>query len=130
MKKGENVLSPNRDADHSFPPSARLLKSKEYIRVYKAGKVRRGRHLQIHTCRNESVAPRLGISVGKRAGKAVKRNLLKRWIREIVRTHKADLPDGMDVVVQVRESSGELNFERVRQELLQLLKSSRRNWNP
>ena len=130
MTKGVNVLSHDRSADHSFPKSVRLLKSKDYLRVYKTGKVRRGRHFQIHSCENGSLISRVGISISKRVGKAVQRNLLKRWIREAFRTHKEDLPEGLDLVIQVRTSSKELSCGRVQDELMLLLKPLRRNWNP
>ena len=113
-----------------YPKSARLLKSKDYLRAYKTGKVRRGRYFQIHSCQNGSATSRVGISISKRVGKAVQRNLLKRWIREAVRTQKENLPDGLDLVIHVRLSSKELNFDRVQDELLLLLNPLRRNWNP
>ena len=130
MTKGANVLSHDRSADHSFPKSVRLLKSKDYLRVYKTGKVGRGRHFQIHAIQNGSVISRVGISISKRVGKAVRRNLLKRWIREALRNHKENLPKGFDLVVHVRTSSKELSSERVHDELMLLLKLLRRNWNP
>ena len=129
MKKGANVLSHDRSADHSFPKSVRLLKSKDYVRVYKTGKVGRGRHFQIHDCPNGPEISRVGISISKRVGKAVHRNLLRRWIREAVRTQKEYLPVGFDLVIHVRASSSELNFDRVQDELMLLLKPLRRNWN-
>jgi ribonuclease P protein component len=127
VTKGANVLSHDRSADHSFPKSVRLLKSKDYLRVYKTGKVRRGRHFQIHACQNGSLISHVGISISKRVGKAFQRNLIKRWIREAVRTHKEDLPEGFDLVIHVRTSSRDLNSDRVQEELMLLLKPLKRN---
>jgi len=72
---------------------------------------------------------RIGISISKRVGKAVQRNLVKRWIREAIRTHKERFPDGLDLVIHVRTSSSELNSGCVQDELMLLLKPLRRNWN-
>jgi len=84
--------------DNSFPKTARLLKSKEYQRVYDAGKRKAGRFLQIFYCSNQLGHCRFGISVSKRFGNAVRRNLIKRRIREGVRRNKG-LVAGWDVVV-------------------------------
>ena len=92
--------------DHCFPKTARLLKSEEYQRVYDTGKRKSGRFLQIFYCSNQLGHCRFGISVSKRFGNAVRRNLLKRRIREGVRRNKGLLA-GWDVVVHPR-NSGEL----------------------
>ncbi len=47
-------------------------------------------------------ATRVGISVGRRVGKAVKRNRVKRRLREAVRARYGELPAGWDVVVIAR----------------------------
>jgi ribonuclease P protein component len=46
--------------------------------------------------------PRLGLTVPRRVGKAVRRNRLKRLLREAFRLNQHELPQGMDYVVLVR----------------------------
>lgn len=48
---------------------------------------------------------RLGLSVSRRIGTAVVRNRWKRRLREAFRTVKAELPQGIDMIIVVR--SGE-----------------------
>jgi len=91
--------------DNCFPKTARLLKSEEYQRVYNAGKRKVGRFLQIFYCSNQLGHCRFGISVSKRFGNAVRRNLIKRRIREGVRRNKG-LLTGWDVVVHPRINAG------------------------
>ncbi len=45
---------------------------------------------------------RLGLSVSRRAGNAVKRNRVKRLLREAFRLQRHDWPSGYDLVVVVR----------------------------
>ena len=108
--------------DNCFPKTARLLKSEEYQRVYDAGKRKAGRFLQIFYCSNQLGHCRFGISVSKRFGNAVRRNLIKRRIREGVRRNKG-LITGWDVVVHPRINAGIGSSPEVTSELGGLLES-------
>ncbi len=46
--------------------------------------------------------PRLGMSVGRKVGNAVRRNRIRRLIRESFRLLQHDFPQGYDLVVVVR----------------------------
>ena len=52
----------------------------------------------VYTVRNDLTFSRIGISVSKRIGNAVRRHHVKRMIREAFRKSKADLPGGLDIV--------------------------------
>ncbi len=51
---------------------------------------------------NQLSHPRLGLSVSRRVGTAVKRNCIKRLLRESFRLMQHDLPRGYDLVIVVR----------------------------
>jgi ribonuclease P protein component len=90
--------------DNCFPKSVRILKSKDYQRVYQAGRRKAGRFLQLFYCSNHLDWSRFGISVSKRFGKAFQRNRLKRRIRESLRTNRSLWPSGWDVIIHPRSS--------------------------
>ncbi len=56
---------------------------------------------------------RLGCTVPKKVGAAVKRNQIKRWIREVFRATRGDLPVGCTVVVNAKRSAARMNYEDV-----------------
>lgn len=82
-----------------FPKSCRLLETAEFQRVYSGGQRISGQWLLAVCLSNQLPASRFGIVVGRKQGKAVKRNLLKRWMRETVRHHRESFAAGYDVVL-------------------------------
>ncbi len=80
----------------------RLRKSPEYQRVYSKGTRYTTRHFIFYLCprENDGFGVRLGITVTKKVAKAVKRNRIKRLIREVVRRNWKDLNRGdVDIVI-------------------------------
>jgi ribonuclease P protein component len=58
--------------------------------------------LVMYAVPNELGHPRLAIAMKRAVGTAVKRNRIKRLLREAYRLHQHDLPRGYDFVVVVR----------------------------
>ncbi len=65
-------------------------------------------------------APRLGLVVTRRFGKAVQRNRMKRLLREFFRRHQGRLP-GRDLVIMAKKGAEALNYDQVAAELGRLL---------
>ncbi len=78
------------------------MQTGEFQRVYSDGKKLCGQWLQVLYLPNHLPRSRFGLAVGRRHGKAVKRNQLKRWIREAVRLQRECLGPGYDVVLLPR----------------------------
>ncbi|MCL2708361.1 MAG: ribonuclease P protein component [Defluviitaleaceae bacterium] len=85
-----------------------IKKSGAFRQVYKKGKKAGDRLLAVYS-QTGGGAVRLGVSAGKKTGNAVKRNLLKRLIRENFRLLEADLLACCDIVVVARAAAGGLD---------------------
>lgn len=64
-------------------------------------------------------ARRLGVSVGRRVGGAVTRNLLKRRLRALARAHWDALPEA-DMAILARPSAGGADYVTLERALLEL----------
>lgn len=87
---------------HAFPKSHRLRTREEFAAVYEA-KVRESRGpLMIYARPNGLGHPRMGLSTSRKVGNAVRRNRIRRLLREAFRHLQHDLPAGYDLLVVVR----------------------------
>ena len=78
----------------------------------------RGKLFSIHALPNSVSRPRLGLSVSKKVGVAVKRNAVRRRLREIFHSPAPDLPGGVDVVVSARAAAADAAFEELNREFI------------
>src|SRR5579885_2214012 len=102
-----------------FPRTVRLLRHRDFERVYKQGKRHFAPHLTVFYCGHTSrEGPRVGFTVGKVVGKAVQRNRLRRRLREAVRLHLDQLKAGVDVVIHPKKSAVEAGFAELQDEIV------------
>lgn len=105
---------------HAFPKSARLLRRREFDRVFKTGRLAKDGDLVIHMLPNDRAQSRIGIVIGKKVKRAVDRNRIKRWVREAFRLHPEAVPSRTDLVVVPRNPFA-LTWERVLRSFLRLV---------
>jgi len=108
----------------------RLSRSAEFDRVYRQGRAYGNRWFVLHAFpRGESgelaTGPRLGLSVSRKVGGGVERNLVKRLLREAFQAAHETLPADLDIVVVARPAARELaereGLAGVRRELAELM---------
>jgi ribonuclease P protein component len=121
----------------SFPKKKRLASNRQFKAVLDHGRRVGNSLLTVYMAPNQCGYPRLGVSVGKSAGKAVVRNRLKRLLREAFRQSQERLPPQFDYVVMIslplsrrlRDPEGgaevlaALTFRRVQEAFLALVES-------
>ena len=99
-----------------------LKKNYEFVRIYKKGKFFAGKYIVIYVLKNRFGTNRLGITANKKVGKSVKRNRIKRLIRESYRFFEDFIPAGLDIVFVARNNEKEYGFADIRKEMKFLLK--------
>jgi len=93
--------------DFSFPAKERLTERNQFVRVLRnGGKIASG-NVILYYLKVEDDSKKLGLIVGRSAGKAVARNRVKRIFREVYRHNKHRLPKGYWMILGYTGAGGE-----------------------
>ncbi|MDR1360302.1 MAG: ribonuclease P protein component [Deltaproteobacteria bacterium] len=113
----------------SFSPEHRLTRRPDFVHCYSRGRRFFSRNFVLFAVRRpDAVLPwRLGLAVTRKTGSAVRRNRVRRLIRECVRLLRPEVRSGFDLVVVPRRGLDPrgLTLEAVRAEVLPLLQGAR-----
>ena len=104
---------------YSLGRDRRLRKPSDFRYVRRQGRSWAGYLLVLQACSNGLNRSRFGISAGRRVGKAVVRNRVKRRLRELLRT--MPLKEGIDIVVIARVPSSRATFRDLQIGLTRLM---------
>lgn len=103
----------------------RLRTQRHFRRVYQHGRRASGQWITAVACfgarQGPATGPRLGVSVSKDHGGAVRRNKLKRLLREAFRLERQRLPDDLDLVLIPRQRTDDFPLAELRSELVALV---------
>jgi ribonuclease P protein component len=98
----------------------KIKKSADYIRVYQKGLKKETPHYKVVILANNLPCSRIGITVSKKIGGSVKRNHVKRRIREYFRLHKTLLPVSSDIVLTAKPGATLLKYAEIATEFNRL----------
>ncbi len=91
-----------------------------FRRLYHSGNQAANRYLALYCRRNRTPGNRVGITAGKKLGKAVVRNRVRRRLREIYRIHEGRFKPGYDLVVVARTAAVDTSFAQLQEAYLAL----------
>ena len=95
-----------------------LKGNRSFRRMYTKGKSAASGTVVLYCRRNGSGENRLGLTVGTKVGKAVRRNLIRRRLREIYRLHEAEMRRGWDIVAVARTRAAEASYRELEGDFL------------
>ena len=109
MKK-EYRIKKNSEIDAIF--KKKILKSNSYYAIYQS-------------TNPEESHFRFAMSIGKKYGNAVKRNLAKRRIRMIVTEQSNHMKSDVCFVIVIKPNSKDLSYNDMKYQLIELMKKSK-----
>jgi ribonuclease P protein component len=112
-----------REPRYTFRGYNHIRTSRDYQLAAEEGSKIHDKYLVVnYRARGDSRATRLGIITTRKLGKAVRRNRLRRLVREAFRLSLPHMKRGFDIVVIVRKRAVEVKFVTIQASLLGLLK--------
>lgn len=101
----------------------RIKKNTDFQKVFKRGKSFANRQFVVYLLPNADIETyRVGLSVSKKLGNAVKRNQIKRYIRQSILEMNDEIKPHTDYVIIARNPASTMNFHEVKKSLTHVLR--------
>jgi ribonuclease P protein component len=113
VEEKNSLLKTKERSDH------RLKKNRQFSYIYKKGERVKTKNFNLFIIKSKFKTYKIGYSISKKEGKANKRNLLKRRIKEVVRLN--NLPkEYNNYVLQARVGACDLTYQQIEKQLINL----------
>jgi ribonuclease P protein component len=89
-------------ASEKFPKADRILKRELFRRVYDGGRKFHATYFIAFVLPSGEGRTRLGITATRKIGNSVERNRARRLLREVFRKNRWLVPQGVDIVINVK----------------------------
>ncbi|MFS0615332.1 ribonuclease P protein component [Lederbergia ruris] len=101
----------------------RIKKNDDFQAVFKKGKSVANRQFVVYILKKEEQENfRIGLSVSKKVGNAVKRNQIKRYIRQVFHELSPQIKRGNDYVIIARKPVAEMDYHQTKKSLQHVLR--------
>ena len=109
------------EVSEKFPKADRILKRDVFRRVYEQGRKTQFRYFTAFVLVNLTEGTRIGITTTRKMGNSVERNRARRLVREAFRRNKWLVPQGVDIVINVKRSLVEAAYRDFEGEFVSFL---------
>ncbi len=101
-----------------------VKENKDFNRIINEGKSYKNKYFILNTMDNNLEHYRFGISMSKKTGNAVIRNLYKRKLRNIIDTNKKLYSKNKDYIIIIRKNCLDVEYKELEKSFLYLIKNS------
>jgi ribonuclease P protein component len=110
-------MAPDRGHGYDYDKRWRIRRRRDYLATQNRGRRIHTQHLLVFIRPNGLLHCRIGITVSKKVGNSVTRNLVRRRLREVFRLNKDWFPPGHDVVLVAKRVAAEATYHELLEEL-------------
>ncbi|MDD4834286.1 MAG: ribonuclease P protein component, partial [Lutispora sp.] len=103
----------------------RIKKNYIFKKVYTNGRYYAEKSLVLYILKNDDDMNKVGYSVSKKIGNSVKRNRVKRLMKENFRKLSEDIKTGYFIVFTARVKSSEADYYDIEKEMINAIKRAR-----
>lgn len=107
-----------------LPRNRILKKKKDFQAVYSHGKSYANRFLVLYVFRSNGFQGKIGFAAGKKLGNAVKRNRVKRLLRESYRMNQGAIKEGVSLLFVGRKAAVDAGCQDLEKAFLALAKKA------
>ncbi len=107
-----------------LPKSRILKKKKDFQTVYSNGKTYANRFLVLYVFCSDDLQGKIGFAAGKKLGCAVRRNRIKRLLREAYRMQQDKIKEGFSLLLVGRKAALSASFLDIEKALFALLEKA------
>ena len=103
-----------------------IKKNYEFKNLFSKGKFYYGEFVHMYIKKTTSPYNKFGIAISKKQGKAVKRNRIKRLIRENYKNFESKMEKGIQILIVINKEKNieEINFKDIENNFLRTLKKA------
>ena len=99
--------------DFSLTKADRISKRSEFSYISHFGKKLEDKYFIVLFCIGQTERSRLGLTVSRKVGNAVKRNRIKRLLREYFRLNRQKLDGNWDINIIAKKDAADLTLDQV-----------------
>lgn len=103
----------------------RLKKHYQYNYVYRAGTKIHGKATTLYFSTSKTKNVKIGFSVTKKVGKAVRRNLARRRLREIMRKSVSRLKQNFNIIIVAHDNILAFSYRELEEDVENLLRKGK-----